>query len=413
MCSLSSINRILPVFALAVAVAGLTGCDASDERAAGVTPAMAVIEASSSVSLPQARLEDEARLVAFARVLARALDDVTVREAVHAGVAERFDGAPNVLMVDMADRPLGEGTFAVRLARAHADASGSTLGQARRELAQMMRNGRLHIAVPAHFDAWDPAHQTPLVAVAARPGDDDMDVVAFDAEGNLTVLSGASAPDEPVVVVALNERIDADGRVYPQYARSRGASVATAPTGNACPETGCGGGGGGGGTSSTFRGPDHEETLEIVKVKNDHEHWTAEPAEISYAVMCAGFPTAVRDRLGDPEPEFTNLYAGLDSQGRYIYKQSTSDLAIAGIFQFTWASSFGDACAWNFWEEDGDGKETVTVSATYDTGDGTTATVSGNVSKDKSRAEMGTKIVVRTERLEQQYFSADIEWNLK
>ncbi|HMB53824.1 MAG TPA: DUF3103 family protein, partial [Thermoanaerobaculia bacterium] len=153
----------------------------------------------------------------FARALASAMADPELRATVHREVGRQFDGDFNVLYNDLANQRLSDGTT-VRTRIARGDLSGETApGRVTAALSTLDGYARalprLQVAVPVHFDDWDPATFAPLVAFMPTDVDDDelYEIEAYDAEGNLHRLDAQLAPNEPVIVVSLNERTDDNG----------------------------------------------------------------------------------------------------------------------------------------------------------------------------------------------------------
>lgn len=414
------------------ASAALVGCDASSV-ADGAATADATVAASLGAASAAPHDVDEA-LDGLALALARSLGDESVRRAVHAAVNERFNGAPEVLLKDLQDRGVGGATFRGKLVAAIARGRGVSAAEAGRALGRIAAvSGRLDVAVPVRLAEWDPSSYVPLVAFEPTgvPEDRIDRLKAYDADGDVHYLDARTAPDRPVVVVGLNERTDESGRVRPEYLVPAGTNVLGAGKGSlsgsvlgartnelqeeCAPDaldcSGGGGGTGGGGTTPPNRQGNHPETLQRISILNDHEIWSAEPAEIWTMVGCSSYGKAFKSRLGDPEPEFTLLYAGKDSQGRFLYKERTADLAVQGIYYFTWnPSSYGSVCGHELWEDDGGGSTTVTTTFNNpDTG------VSFGVSdtRPNDNQEMGTVSILYSNALTQVYGTSDFQIDMR
>lgn len=71
----------------------------------------------------------------------------------------------------------------------------------------------LQVSVPVHCEEWDSDSFLPLVVFLPYDFDEHKvsEVEAFDAHGNVTMLSIDEEPDFPVVVVSVSERIDTNG----------------------------------------------------------------------------------------------------------------------------------------------------------------------------------------------------------
>lgn len=134
----------------------------------------------------------------LAKTLAAAADRADLRTAIHQAVGKRFDGDTEALWRSLAADP----NFSIQVA-----GSSQSSDVIARTAAKMPR---LQIAVPAHFDSWDPATYAPLVASFPEGVDDTKvkTITAYDAAGNAVSLDAQVAPTQPVIVLGLNERTD-------------------------------------------------------------------------------------------------------------------------------------------------------------------------------------------------------------
>ena len=128
-------------------------------------------------------------------------------------------------------------------------------------------------------------------------------------------------------------------------------------------------------------------------------------------VGCSAYGKAFKSRLGDPEPEFTLLYAGKDSQGRFVYEETLADLVVKGIYYFTWSpSAYGNVCAHELWEDDGGG--TTTVTSTFRGPEtGSTSSISDN--RAEVNQDMGYVSVLYSEELSRVYGTSDFQIDMK
>ncbi|MCF7828432.1 MAG: DUF3103 domain-containing protein [Candidatus Marinimicrobia bacterium] len=134
------------------------------------------------------------------------------------------------------------------------------------------------MAYPVGFEQWN--GETPIwVAYTPLTIDDTewKDIIAFDAQGKRHVLDAKTPPDQPVLVVGINERTDENGNVIGKVTTNIGLGKQTMPGG------GSGGGGGGGGSGSASR------FIRIYEYKLDHyygayEAWPFGDAEISFHI---------------------------------------------------------------------------------------------------------------------------------
>ena len=399
------------------------GCDGTQTDAPSEVGQTALLQRSIAADAA----ETNAALETLARAVAAAMADGQARQALHAAVAERFDGAPNVLLsrVLIPTASKGDASAALRTAVASALAaqSRSTPEGASRALAQMATaHARIQIAVPVLFSEWNPAEQVPVVAVVPEgvPEDEIETYRAFDADGNALLLDAKTDPDRPVVVVSLNERVDETGVLRPIYAEAKrladeaaalreielepcefGQIDCDTPPPPPPPPP----------PSTNVRTGAHLEKLHRVAIYDDHEGWGKEPAELNVAVYCPGSPQPLfKSLLGDPEPEDVMLYAGIKNN-RYDFEQYSYNLNTVGITYFTWdPASVGALCVHNMWEDDGGG--TTTTSVTIPASDGFPA-VTVSDTRPVNNADMGNVTFLYSDPLSTRRRTSDYELQMK
>ena len=389
--------RVILTALLIGAVSVIAGCDNATQAESST--------GFSSADVKQDPAELNKDIEEFARTLAMSLGDVRVRQAVHQGVSEQFDGAPNILVKDIQDRTVGTSTFKDALASALARSASISQTNASQKISQLSSiSNQLQIAVPVLADAWDPAAYTPLVA-AAPYGIADKEirhVKAYDTQGNLVLLDGHTTPDRPVIVISLNERTDDSGKIREPYLALAAAPGPPSPPPPPQP------------TPGSVRSGAYTERLERIRIKDDHEIWYDEPADIVTVVMCPGQSTPTfMSALGDPEPEAEFLYAGLNSRGRYIYRESSShrDFSSLGITYFTWDRTvLGANCSHNLYEDDGGGMTTVSTTV-RDMTSGLSTTVT--YQRPINNADMGTVTFLYTDPLSTTRGTNDFDLDMK
>ena len=171
----------------------VTGCDNAATSSSGQESTTASRQADARTN----PAELNRSLEEFARTLAMSLGDVQVRQAIHQGVNERFDGAPNILVKDIQNRTVGGSTFRGALTASVARTASVSTGRATETVSRLASvSPQLQIAVPVHADEWDAASYTPLVAAAPYgiAEKDIRQVKAWDVNGNLVLLDGQIAP---------------------------------------------------------------------------------------------------------------------------------------------------------------------------------------------------------------------------
>jgi len=140
----------------------------------------------------------------LAQTLAQLVQDQDVRSFIKTQAAEQFDGDYNFLIKDALKKEMADGsTFLNQMDRSNEINIEEFVAE----------NPKLQIAVPVNLDTWDTETQTPLVTFLDERGEDVAEVKAYDAAGNVTMLSTKEAPNFPVIVISLNERVDENGNI--------------------------------------------------------------------------------------------------------------------------------------------------------------------------------------------------------
>ncbi|WP_162602284.1 DUF3103 family protein [Nocardioides daejeonensis] len=138
----------------------------------------------------------------LARRLATAVEDREIRDSIYRTAGQRFDGDANVLLSTL----MRDSNFSEKIAESR---------EARAELVSMAAAiPRLQVAIPEHFDSWNPATYIPLVAFFPEGVDDTTlkTITAYDSTGKAVRLDAQATPKHPVIVVGLNERVgDGEG----------------------------------------------------------------------------------------------------------------------------------------------------------------------------------------------------------
>lgn len=304
---------LLPALTLVLAWPGLGA-----EPGSGTKPASAQAAAAAT----------DAFLESTAVALAHALESGDVRELIKREVGRKFDGDFEVLYRDLANARLPDGsTLRLRLA------SPDTLEALDRQANALPQ---LQVAVPVHYQEWNEKAAAPLVAyVPTAIAEADLkEVRAFDAKGGLHLLDAANPPDDPVVVIGLNERTDIRGNLV--------QPLAICPD---CDPPG-GGGGGGGGTDPcaprTHAFGDKEIFHQFI-LFNDHEPWVKGSAE-PYATWAFPDSVGVRGQF--------HMF-DLDDEGTWY---------TPGFNLFFWQSFYGQNFLMSLFEKDGTNLGTIRVS---------------------------------------------------
>ena len=223
---------------------------------AGVVLSLGVISCNKEKQLPEqvsidalekkSITEDPATYERFAISLAKTLNEEEVRKFIHDKTMEQFDGDYDILFKDVANHSFTDGsTFIEKLANNDDNANSQEFFESIIE-----NEKRFNIAVPVHCESWECSNFIPLVAIQSK----NPETKSFDSNGNIELLDTKTAPDSPVVVVGLNERVDLNGDLLPEIIGGGNGGSGDEPGGIAGPNAnrknciGCFSGGGGGGS---------------------------------------------------------------------------------------------------------------------------------------------------------------------
>jgi hypothetical protein len=227
------------------------------------------VAAPATGSTNQSAAHVDQSLDSLAKLFARAMTDEKMRQNIHAAVAQRFDGDTEVLYKSISSTSDVRSRLAKEYSRGRSAQYSAALS-AVDSLAGAIP--RFQVAVPAHFDSWDPASYTPLVAYMPPDVEDTTlkTVTAYDARGKAYALDAQVAPARPVIMLGLNERTDDSGKLLHPEAISPSRESAT--------------------TSGQLALTATSYQVRMVKVHliNDNEPWTKGSAEISLRAQGCG-----------------------------------------------------------------------------------------------------------------------------
>lgn len=351
MSTLSTVSRLTKALVLSIALVFVVA--ACDQPAA-------IEQTPDEPEISENAKAINESLTYVAKTLSAALVDKDVRHQVKAETGKMFDGDHNVLFKTIAEQPVrGKMSFGSVLAEKRAGmekAAGATAKSVQDELRAIAEEmPKVNIGVPVHHKDWNAENYVPLVAVHPE-GIDDMDVnelTAYDAEGNVHVLSANEAPERPVVVISLNERVNAEGKLR------QPAQICLYQ------EAKCGGGGGGGyygggstgggGTTEDARAYGDYEYLQRARVLDDNEKWPLEDPEVMIEVR-GETQTSIND--------YGLKQYDLNWPGGGMFGDDTSWRSYDTFF-FTWSQNdAGGFTIWNVYEYD-EG-ESINFTITYE-----------------------------------------------
>lgn len=164
-----------------------------------------------SISEGNALLED------VARVVARSFDEKGFRQLVKEEAGKRFDGDYDILFREFAKKNGKDGKNIKQKLVTTADAFSQQLGKEAKYLSNQLAKAeetfpQLNIAVPVNFDKWNADLFSPLVAVRSLDYNEGVTqhLKAFDGQGNVRWIDAVAEPNEPVIVIGMNERVKVD-----------------------------------------------------------------------------------------------------------------------------------------------------------------------------------------------------------
>lgn len=197
----------------------------------------------------------------LARTTAASVKGSDLRSRIHDAVGKRFDGDTNALWSSLAK----DSTFTSKVAGSRQSSAAVA--------TEAAKIPRLQVAVPAHFDSWDPATYAPLVAYFPEGVDDTTlkTITAYDSAGNAVQLDAQVEPTQPVIVLSLNERTDEQGKLVPTQTTS--TSKAEAPQSVA---------------EAAAAKTKYSVDMVVVELNDDKEPWAKGDAEISMKAKSKG-----------------------------------------------------------------------------------------------------------------------------
>jgi hypothetical protein len=280
----------------------------------------------------------------LARAFALAVKDVEFRKFIKAEVGKKFDGDYEFLYKFAREKRFIDGeSFETKLGKGYSKVfkQGLNEGISRvKELVELIP--KFNIAVPVNFEKWDDENYVPLVAYHPVGVDDKLvkKVKAFDSEGNEYWLDAWKAPDFPVIVLGVNERVDDNGNVR----------YFSLPNMRESEDDGGGGGSFGGGGSTQPRQWGCWEIFESLQVLDDQEPWTKGDPEIVLLVKAKNYPDGQYLFKTAPFSGFDFAWegAGLPWEDDYTsWKTYNWDM-------FNWTQDIGEWVVYYWYEDDWD-----------------------------------------------------------
>ena len=312
----------------------------------------------------------------MARNLAETLADPEFRESLYEEAAEEYTGDTEALYARLASRRVGGTSWEDRL---NVD-------------ARPQDTESLHFYV--YGVEYSNPGEAPLVAVGVEE-EDVPTIKAFDSQGNEYELDAQAPPEQTVVVVGLNERLDENGQPRREFIENGQSTyvAADAPGGK-----GGGGRGGGGerGGSGEYRVSPHDEHIDAIYLVHDNEPWPKGDPEIMMQMNLARTPS-------------NSFYSG---SFRYVNDERIwydQDRRLSFWYVNETNNSYGSAAEVMWWEEDnGDNPWEVEVEREVK---GVTITFSFSLTDNDDK--MGSVLVNFEDELGIVYDTGDIKWQHK
>ncbi len=160
------------------------------------------------------------KLGEIAKNLAYSLKEPSYRHLVKNEVGKKFDDDYDVLLYHLMDRKLQGGktlreSFSNTGAKVNANQKISIAALFQKAIEEIPL---IQVAIPVKFNQWDATQFIPKVAVLPVDYDEatTKTIPAYDYMGNKYEIDAINKPNEPIIVISLNERVDMDknGRYY-------------------------------------------------------------------------------------------------------------------------------------------------------------------------------------------------------
>ena len=155
------------------------------------------------------------------------------RQLIHENALEQFDGDYDVLLKHVADDTVladdetvvtrsADGTIAVKdLLSVYFPEEGTETRSSGTNIIEELQRlyPNLQISVPVHAEDWNPEEYVPVVAFLPEDYCDATvtEIPGYDAAGNFVWIDAINIPENPVIVVGLCERTDANGELLDGY----------------------------------------------------------------------------------------------------------------------------------------------------------------------------------------------------
>lgn len=338
------------------------------------------------------------------------MDKKDVRAFIKSEALKKFDGDFDILYNTVKNKHFAGSTLNERMNQSDSNGADDV-----NELAASVP--LLNIAVPVNINEWDIENFTPLVAVVPSSFDEKTTklVKAYDSKGKIHWLDAKQAPDFPVVVVGLNERVEVDknGNLiqlnnYPDYSTTKVIPIDDGGYSGG----GSGGGTGGGTTNCRVDGREEYLTGMWFSKVSYYEAWVRGAPEVRLIVKSPllNFSSSPNDQTGISDGTFKPSKRSDVDKKTWILNNHLTHWDKAG---------FGHTLGFYFYEIDEGGTgQKVNLSLSYKLPGGGTATAKTDILIGSKDDNIGIKPVHFDSCPSEGYYSigggdAEFRFNLK
>lgn len=322
-------------------------CSTSEQ--AVVTPYNNAVVQVSDANARLAATDDLRENVA--RKLAKALGSAQIRAYLKSEVLKKYDGDYDLLFSKAIDY----------IVKNHPNSELASLASSTSQASL------LNISVPVKAEEWNTQTVIPLVAFLPEDFDEKTatEIKAFDAAGNVHLLSAKTEPNTPVVVISNSERAKIEqGKVVLKSDIQSAKNSKSARVGN---------------TGERMYGFTFGDFL------GDYESWANGTPEVRLTISGARDGAIVNPiYVGYWEPKYRSEVTG-------------QNWVIFDTFTYTWTLDYGQYATYTWVEEDGGATESIPISISWApvTGGGNVTQLSTTVPKGNRDEEMGSVSVWR------------------
>ncbi len=222
-------------------------------------------QAATQITASNTELND--KMETLAKQLAISMKSESFREMIKSQIAKKFDGDYDVLLKDLKLAQSTENlSFDTYLYSAEKNGEGNI--SSIDFLIKKTKN--IQLSIPVNFENWNAKDDSQIPLVTFIPNgvniENDIDIIAYDSNGNEITLNSKKAPEFPVIVIGNCERIDANGKIMQFEDFSSIASVNN--------------------SEMKTEGSSSAKTLRLKRLKIDdlQESWLLGAAEVYFAV---------------------------------------------------------------------------------------------------------------------------------